>query len=122
MALVLSLLSCYGTLAAIAVLSALGITLSVPTGIWAGMILFFVLLTTLVVIRNGRRLGRTAPRVTALAGSALIAYAMLVDFDRIVELSGFTLLALAVGWDWRLRPSSSPTPAAPTDPPSSRPL
>lgn len=102
-ALVLSIVACYGTLAAVALLSALGVTLSVNTGLWAGAIVLFALLATAVVGLGFRRHHALAPLVPALAGTALLAYVMFVRFDRVLELVSFVLLAAAVYWDYRLR-------------------
>jgi arsenite methyltransferase len=74
-ALALSIVACYGTLAAVATLSALGV----------------------------RTHGSAAPLAPAFAGGALIGYAMFGHYDRVLELAGFALLAAAVFWDFRLR-------------------
>ncbi len=104
-ALLLSLLACYGTVAAVAVLSTLGVTLVVNPGIWAGAIVFFAALATVVVGLGKRRHGSLAPIIPALAGTALLGYVMFGSFDRVLELIAFALLAGAVYWDYRLRPA-----------------
>ena len=43
---ILAILAYYGTLLLVAVLSALGVTLAVDDGAWAGAIVFFALLAT----------------------------------------------------------------------------
>ena len=63
-ALLLSLLACYGTLAAVAVLSALGVN----PGVWAGAIVLFGALATVIVGLGVHRHGSVAPFVPALAG------------------------------------------------------
>jgi arsenite methyltransferase len=102
-ALLLSLLACYGTLAAVAVLAALGVTLAVNPGVWAGAIVFFAALATVIVGFGVRRHRSVVPLVPALAGTALLTYVMFVSFDRTLELTAFVLLAGAVYWDYRLR-------------------
>ena len=102
-ALLLSLLACYGTLAAVAVLSALGVTLAVNPGVWAGAIVLFAALATVIVGLGMRRHGSVAPLIPALAGTALLGFVMFVSFDRALELIAFALLAGAVYWDYRLR-------------------
>jgi arsenite methyltransferase len=102
-ALILSLIACYGTLAAVALLSALGVTLTLNTGIWAGAIVLFAVLATVIIGLGIRKHGSVAPLAPALAGTALITYVMFVQFDRILELVAFALLAVAVYWDYRLR-------------------
>lgn len=102
LALVLSLLACYGTLAAVAALSALGVTLALHEGVWAGTIVLFALLALAAVVAGRARHGRLAPSLLALAGTLLLGYVMFVDFARLLELVAFALLALAVIWDARL--------------------
>lgn len=100
-ALVLSLLSCYGTLAALGALSALGMTLSLNEVLWASTIFFFALLTAVIVVTGRRRHRRWPPAVVAITGVLLVGYVMWVRFDRLIELAGFVLLAVAVFWDWQ---------------------
>jgi len=102
-ALLLSLLACYGTLAAVAALSALGVTLVVNPGVWAGAIVSFAVLATFIVGLGMRRHGSVAPLLAALAGTALLGYVMFVSFERVLELVAFALLAGAVYLDYRLR-------------------
>jgi len=101
--LALSITACYGTLAAVAALSALGVTLAVDTGVWAGAIVVFAALSALSVGLGARTHGSPAPLAPALTGAALIGYAMFGHYDRVLELAGFALLAAAVFWDFRLR-------------------
>lgn len=118
LALVLSLLACYGTLAAVAALSALGVTLALHEGAWAGTVVLFALLALAAVVAGRGQHGRLAPSLPALAGTLLLGYVMLVDFDRLLELAAFALLALAVAWDARLgrRPAGAGTAASDVNP------
>jgi SAM-dependent methyltransferase len=102
-ALVLAVLSCYGTLAAIAVLSLAGVTLALNNAAVAGTIVFFAVAAAALVGLGIRKHGSTAPLVPAIAGAALVSFAMLVTYYWTVELAGFLALAAAVYWDLRLR-------------------
>jgi hypothetical protein len=106
LALALSVAACYGTLAAVAALSALGVTLAVDTGLWAGAIVLFAALAAASVGLGARKHGAVVALLPALAGLALVAYAMFGHYDRVLELAGFALLAGAVAWDFRLRSRS----------------
>jgi hypothetical protein len=101
--LALSLIACYGTLAALAALSALGVTLALDSGVWAGVIVFFAVLAAAAVALGTRRHGSTLPVLPAAAGVALLGYVMFGDFNRLLELAAFALLGAAVFWDYRLR-------------------
>jgi len=99
----LAALACYGTLAAIAILSLLGIALAVNEAAVAGLVVFFATLAAAVVGLGIRKHGSAMPVMPAAVGAALIAYAMFGTYDWRVELIGFMLLAAAVAWDFRLR-------------------
>lgn len=103
LALAASLLSCYGTLAAVTVLSALGVSLALDESVWAGAILFFAAAATALLARGRRRHGSAGPLALALAGTALLAYTLLVSYDRMAEAAAFALIAAAVYWDYRRR-------------------
>jgi hypothetical protein len=101
--LALSLLACYGTLAALAALSALGVTLALNPVIWAGVIVLFAVLAAAAVALGARRHGSMLPVLPSLAGVALLGYVMIGRFDRVLEFVAFALLGAAVFWDYRLR-------------------
>lgn len=102
-ALLLSLCTCYGTLAALAALSALGLTLTLNPAVWAGAIVLFAGLSAVFVGLGMRRHGSAAPIVPALAGTLLLGHVMFIRFDRALELVAFALLAAGVLWDLRRR-------------------
>ncbi|WP_355660456.1 MerC family mercury resistance protein [Halomonas salifodinae] len=99
----LALLSCYGTLALVALLPLLGLHLSLNEGLWAGAISVFVLLTLGVVAASGIRRRQAAPALLGLLGALLVGHALLVDYQAWRELVGFLLLGGAVLWDLRRR-------------------
>lgn len=103
LAIALALLSCYGTLAAAALLGALGIGLALDEAVWAGAIALFSLLTVGAVAAGIRRHRAPGPAALAVAAAGVIHYVLLVDYDALVELAGFVALAGAVWWDIRLR-------------------
>jgi len=100
---ILSLVTCYGTLALVGVLGALGITIAVNNAIWAGAIVGFAVLAVIGLALGYRRHHKPAALIIGLTGAALISYTMLADYSRVIELSGFALLALAAFWDRRVK-------------------
>jgi arsenite methyltransferase len=101
--LVAAVLVCYGTLAAVALLTMLGVGLALNEGLWAGAIALFALLAAAAIVAGFRRHRGYGPAALAMAGAGAILYALFVDYRMIVELSGFILLAGAAFWDIRLR-------------------
>jgi arsenite methyltransferase len=102
-ALAVALLSCYGTLAAVGLLSLAGVGAALNDAAVAGAVLVFAALAALAVAMGRTLHGTFAPLGLALGGVALLAYVMLVDYRMSVEAVGFALLAGAVLWDRRLR-------------------
>lgn len=98
----LAVAACYGTLAVLAMLSLMGVTLTLHEGAWAGAIAFFALLALAGITLGRQRHGRSAPTALAVAGAALILWVMLAQYDRLIELAGFALLVGGAIWDWRL--------------------
>lgn len=97
--LMLALLTCYGTLAMVTLMPLIGIGLAVNEGTWAMAIALFVLLTLATLAAGVRRHHSAGPPVLALIASAIVLYALFVEYHRLTELAGFGLLAIAVGWD-----------------------
>lgn len=97
-----SLVACYGTLAAIAVLGALGVTIALNEAIWAGAIVLFAVLALVALLFRWRRHRQTSPIVLAGLGFLLIAFTMVISYERIVELAGFAFLCAGTFVDWRI--------------------
>ena len=98
-ALALSVFACYGTLAAVALLSAAGITLAINPGLWAGTIVTLGALAVVAVAAGVRRHGTYAALGCAVAGIAALAYVQFVDYSVSFELLAFGLLAAGVAID-----------------------
>jgi NADH:ubiquinone oxidoreductase subunit 6 (subunit J) len=100
--LVLSMLACYGTLAAIAVLSLLGVTFAPDETLVKVVIVAFALVSLFAMGSAIRRHGSALPLLIALAGTALLGYVMFADYSMVLEATAFALLAAAVIVDFRL--------------------
>lgn len=103
LALIMALLSCYGTLALVGLMSALGATLAINQALWAGSIVLFAWLTCIVIAPGIRKHRSIKPLGIAIAGAATISYAMFVDYFLLIEITGFLILAAATAWDYQLR-------------------
>jgi len=96
----LSLIACYSTLAAIALLGALGVGIALNEAVWAGAIVLFAALAVVALALRWRRHGRALPVLLGGAGLALIGFAMYVSYSLPAELGGFALLCLGTWADW----------------------
>jgi arsenite methyltransferase len=101
-ALALSLLACYGTLAAVAVLSFFGVVLAPDDTLWRVAIVAPAVLVVLVLARGARRHARWQPVALALAGTTLLAVLVFWHMNRALELLAFAMLLAAVLAERRL--------------------
>lgn len=99
----LALLSCYGTLAIVALLSVLGVTVAVNESAWAASIILFALLTTGIIALGVRRHKHKSALVMAIGGVAVLVYAMAISYHLVTEVVGFALLGTATWRDYDLR-------------------
>jgi hypothetical protein len=102
-AVVLSIVACYGTLALVAILSLAGVTISVHEGAWAAVIAVFVWVAVLAMGVNIQRHRSFGPFVLADIGALLVSWVMMVDYSRVLEVIGFALLIVAALWDRQVR-------------------
>jgi len=102
-ALVLSALACYGTLAAIALLSLAGINLAINSALWAGTIVLFASLAATAVAAGVRRHRTYAALGLAVTGVAALAYVQFVEYSAGLEVGAFGLLAAGVALDFLRR-------------------
>jgi len=98
---VLSFGACYGTLAAIGLLGAFGVAITLNETIWAGAVVGFAWLALVGLLIGRRRHGSFRPMALAAAGVAMITFTMVVDYERIIELVGFAFLGTGMLLDWR---------------------
>lgn len=105
----LSLITCYGTLALASILGALGFAIAINNSIWAGAIVAFSVLAVIGLAMGYARHRKPWPMIIGISGAVLISYTMLVEYSRIIELSGFAMLALAAFLDWQIKGASQTT-------------
>lgn len=97
----LAVLSCYGTLLLIGLLSLLGVSLALDERIWAGTISTLAVVATVAIAASYRRHRIVWPTAVAALGLGLILWVMHGSYDGIVEAAGFALLVAATAWDWK---------------------
>lgn len=102
-ALALSVIACYGTLAATALLSLAGVTLVINPALWAGTIVALGVLAAAAVAVGAPRHGSYAALGLVVAGVATLAYVQFVNYSAALEIVAFGLLAAGVGLDFRRR-------------------
>jgi peptidoglycan biosynthesis protein MviN/MurJ (putative lipid II flippase) len=102
-AVALSLVACYGTLALVLLLATAGITLEVHEGVWATAIVVFAWIAVLAMGVNIPLYRSFSPFILADMGALLISWVMFVNYSRGLEILGFAMLAAAAMRDRYLR-------------------
>lgn len=98
-AVIAALIACYGTIALLALLSLLGVSVTIEPGLWAATIAGAAVLAVVATAFNLTRHGQQWPLVLAGLGAAAIGYAMFGTYNPIVEGLGFAALIGAVAFD-----------------------
>jgi hypothetical protein len=99
---VLAFLACNCTFILIAVLSAIGITISINPHLQAAAIALFAVVTLLLVFRDFKKHQNLGPLVLAAVGSATLVGTMYIHFNKVVESIGLLELFIAAIWSWQL--------------------
>jgi hypothetical protein len=94
-----ALIACYGTMALLAFLSLLGMSVTIDPGLWAATIAGAAILAVVATAFNLTRHRQPWPLVVAGLGAAAIGYAMFGAYDPIIEGLGFAALISAVAFD-----------------------
>src|SRR3546814_19152725 len=84
---VLSLVACYGTLAAVALLGLLSIRIVLDEALWGGSIVAFVLVAVVGLAFGARRHRMLWPLAIGAVGALAIVYTMTVSYDQIGRAS-----------------------------------
>jgi len=99
----LAVTACYGTLAAVALLSAVGVSIEIDEGFMVKMIsglLFFALAGMVYSYSLHRHPG---PLSLSIASAALLSWVFFGSYSKPLELTGFAALVFASVWDFRVK-------------------
>jgi len=94
-----ALLSCYGILALLALLSVLGTMVELDPGLWAATVAGAAGLATVATALNVRRHRKPWPLLTSMLGAGAVVYVMFGSYHGVVEGAGFAVLTGAVALD-----------------------
>lgn len=97
--LLLALVSCYGTLALIAMLGAFGVALKINDRLWGAIITVLAAVSWLALVRNAKSHRRIGPVLLGLVGLSAIGWTMTIHYAFALEVVGFGMLFGGVLWD-----------------------
>lgn len=102
----IAVIACYGTLAAVALLSLVGVSVELDESFMVKLITALLILA-LLGMGNSFRLHRHAgPLLLSLAAAAVLFVVFYGKYSKPLELTGFALLVIASVWDFRVRKRS----------------
>ena len=99
---IFAFLACNGTIILIAILSTIGITISINPHLQAAAISLFALATLLLVFRDFRKHRGIGPLILAGVASVILIGTMYINFNKVVESVGLLALFAATLWSWQL--------------------
>lgn len=98
-----AVLACYGTLATVALLSVIGISVELDEGLLVKLI-SGLLVTALAGMGYSWRVHRhPGPILLSLVATALLLWVFYGSYSKPLELTGFVLLVVASVWDFRTK-------------------
>ena len=99
---VFAFLACNCTIILLAVLSAIGISISINPHLQAAAIALFAVVTLLLIFRDCKNYKVPGPLILAAIASATLIGTMYIHFNKIVESIGLLELFIAAVWNWQL--------------------
>lgn len=99
----LAVTACYGTLAAVALLSVIGISVQIDEGLMTKLVSGMLVLVLFGMGYSYRLHRNWGPLLTAMASSALLLWVFFGSYSKHLELAGFVMLGIASIWDFRAK-------------------
>ncbi|HEC97480.1 MAG TPA: MerC family mercury resistance protein [Nitrospirae bacterium] len=101
-----AVVACYGTVAAVALLSLVGVSVKLDESFMVKLITGLLILA-LLGMGNSFRLHRHAgPLLLSLAAAAVLFWVFYGSYSKPLELTGFAVLLAASVWDFRVKKRS----------------
>lgn len=99
----LAVVTCYGTLAAVALLSFVGISVELDEGLLVKLITGLLVLALAGMGYSYRIHRHPGPLVLSVASASLLLWVFYGNYSKSLELTGFIALIIASLWDFRAK-------------------
>jgi len=99
----LAVTACYGTLAAVALLSTIGVSVDIDEGLMIKMISGLMFLALAGMAYSYRLHRHSGPLLLSIASAALLSWVFFGSYSKQLELIGFATLVIASAWDFRVK-------------------
>lgn len=99
----LAVATCYGTLAAVTLLSLIGVSVEIDESTLVILITGLLILALLGMVYSWRIHRHPGPLLLSLGAAALLLWVFYGSYSKPLELTGFALLVVASVWDFRAK-------------------
>jgi len=99
----LAVVTCYGTLAAVALLSIIGVSVDLDEGLFIKIISGLLVVALLGMAYSFRTHRHPAPLVLSATAAAVLVWVFYGTYSQVLEMAGFGGLVAASVWDFRIR-------------------
>ncbi len=98
-----AVMTCYGTLAAAALLPIVGISVEIDEGLMIKLISGLLILALAGMAYSYRMHRHPGPLLLSIASAALLLWVFYGSYSKPLELTGFVTLVVASVWDFRVK-------------------
>jgi hypothetical protein len=99
---ILAFIACNGLFILVAVLSSMGIILTINPHAQAAVISLFALVTLIMVFISYRKNKTRGPLILCVVGAITVVGTMYIHYDKIIESVGLLVLFISALWSWRV--------------------
>lgn len=99
----LAVTACYGTLAVVALLSVVGISVQIDEGLMTRLVSGMLVLVLFGMGYSYRLHRNPGPLLASMATSTLLLWVFFGSYSKHLELAGFVVLGIASIWDFRAK-------------------
>lgn len=99
----LAVATCYGTLAVVALLSVVGVSVDLDEGLFVRIVTVLLVLALSGMVYSFRLHRHPGPLVLSVAAAALLIWVFYGSYSQVLEIAGFVGLVAASLWDFRAK-------------------
>ena len=110
----LAVVTCYGTLAAVGLLSVIGVGVDLDEGLFVKIITGLLVVALLGMTYSFRLHRFPGPLVLSVAAAGLLAWVFYGTYSQVLEVVGFGGLVVASVWDFRVKRRAGTATCAPS--------
>lgn len=99
----LAVFACYGTLATVALLSFIGISVEIDEAVMVKLVSGLLVIALAGMFYSWRSHKSPGPFVLSVLAALILLWVFFCSYSKVLELAGFAILFIASIWDFRIR-------------------